>query len=223
MRRQHLTQLIGILVVATALIGLPSAALAVITGSAHDFKANSWSSQEPSYSGEICAACHTPHNASTTVADAPLWDHEVSVSTGFQMYTSTTLDATLVTAPGGISLLCLSCHDGTVALDSFGGVTGTTSMATTADAYFSKDLRNDHPISITYNAALNTADDGVNDPTTTLSGLGLNIDDDMLFGGASDLLECASCHDVHNDDATTVSLLRITNEDSALCLTCHNK
>lgn len=214
MKRLHLMRLIETLAVATALIGLPTVAFAGIESSAHDFSGSGWTT-------EICKACHTPHNSDTVVTDAPLWDHFVSTQTYIPYPAGGTLDAT-VGVPTGISLLCLSCHDGVTALDSFGGVVGTTTMSTTSAANFGLDLSNDHPISFTYNDALAVTDGGLWEPTTTASGLIANIDDDLLFGVGNDQLECASCHDVHNDAGNT-SLLRIDNAGSDLCLTCHNK
>ena len=185
--------------------------VAQITGSAHDFSGQGWNT-----TGEICIVCHTPHNADITVGNVPLWNHELTTAT-FTPYTSNTLDAT-VGQPTGGSKLCLSCHDGTVALDNFGGTTGGTNYIS-GDANIGTDLSDDHPISFTYDAALATADGGLFDPTTTNSGLGGTINADMLFGGQ---LQCASCHDVHNGSGQA-SLLLMSNDASALCLTCHNK
>jgi predicted CXXCH cytochrome family protein len=53
--------------------------------------------------------------------------------------------------------------------------------------------------------------------------LGGTIRDDLLF---ADRMECSSCHDVHNGPAATAvndNLLVITQVQSRLCLTCHNK
>jgi predicted CXXCH cytochrome family protein len=120
--------------------------------------------------------------------------------------------------PDGSSKLCLSCHDGTVALENFGGVTtGTTEI--TGDALMGTDLSNDHPVSFTYNTALATADGELEDPSTGLSGLGGTIDDDMLISGK---MQCSSCHDVHNTAGINYMLLK-SNSASALCLTCHIK
>jgi predicted CXXCH cytochrome family protein len=224
MRRQHLTQLFGALIVAAALVALPTVAFAGIADSAHDLSSQSWSTDEATYTGEICAICHTPHNADSTVSDAPLWNHTTSVQV-FTVYSSSTLNATDVSSPAGVSMLCLSCHDGTVALDSWGTspTTAVNMSDVNTDAMFGDDLSNDHPISFTYNTALATADGGgVFDPSSTASGIVADIDDDMLFGAGNDQMECSSCHDVHND-ATDVALLRKTNDASVLCLTCHNK
>lgn len=182
-----------------------------ITGSEHDFSSENWNS-----SGEICIVCHTPHNADNAVSSAPLWNHQVTSAT-FTLYSSGTLDAT-VGQPDGVSKLCLSCHDGTVAIDNFGGNTNGLQMIGAGEK-LGTDISDDHPISITYDATLATNDGGLYDPTQANSGLGGTIDDDMLISGK---VECASCHDVH-DAAGNSKLLLINNASSALCLTCHNK
>ena len=48
---------------------------------------------------------------------------------------------------------------------------------------------------------------------------GGTIEAEMLFGG---ILECASCHDVHDNQSITY-MLRVDNTGSNLCLTCHAK
>lgn len=195
------------------LLFLAAAALSFgqITGSGHDFSGDTWNA-----TGEICIVCHTPHNADMTVATAPLWNHEVTTVDPYALYSSSTLNA-VVGQPGDESKLCLSCHDGTVALENFGGTSGGTNFVT-GGALVGTDISDDHPISFTYDAALATADGGLHDPTVTNSGLGSTISADMLF---SDRMECASCHDVHDDGFGM--FLRLDNAASALCLTCHDK
>ncbi len=185
-------------------------AMASIAGSAHDFSGQAWSG------GRTCVACHTPHGASS-VSGAPLWNHATTAST-FSTYSSATLDAT-VGQPGTISTLCLSCHDGTVAIDSFGGNTGSTTIAATANV--GVDLSNDHPVGFVYDDALATADGGL----VAVGGDNLAGTSNLLplFAGK---LECATCHDVHNGaTAATVnnSLLYVDTAASALCLECHSK
>jgi predicted CXXCH cytochrome family protein len=184
---------------------------AQITGSAHDFSGQSWNT-----TSEICVVCHTPHNAITTVTNAPLWNHAVTTAT-FTPYSSGTLNA-VVGQPDGSSKLCLSCHDGTVALENFGGVTTGTQTISGA-ALVGTNLSNDHPVSFTYDATLASNDGGLFNPTTTQSGLGGTITNTMLIAGK---MQCSSCHDVHNG-AGIANLLVKTNASSALCLTCHDK
>jgi len=185
---------------------------AQIKGSAHDFSTQAWNAPK-----EICVVCHTPHNANTTVVNAPLWNHAISATATYSMYTSATMNS-LAGQPDGSSKLCLSCHDGTVALENFGGITTGTRLMT-GGSLLGTSLSNDHPISITYDAALATADGGLFNPTTALSGLGGTIAANMLIGGK---MQCSSCHDVHNSGNTAHLLLK-SNAASALCLTCHNK
>jgi len=205
----------GILAILTTFVflGFSTVAFAAITGSPHDFSSGAtWNS-----TGEICVPCHTPHHAMST--EAPLWNHEESVAT-YTMYDNTvssTFDATPETEPDGPSKLCLSCHDGTVGLGNFGPNTGNTDYVT-GTALLDTDLRDDHPVSFTYDDTLATTDGELYDPTTQISGLGGTIAEDMLFAGK---VQCASCHDPH-DNINTNFLLK-SNASSLLCLTCHNK
>ena len=184
-----------------------------IRGSAHDFSGLDSEQQ-------ICIFCHTAHEADTTVSDAPLWNHTNTRKT-FQVYNSPTMEAT-VGQPSGASKLCLSCHDGTVAVDSYGGKIGSIRMGIPL-AVGADELANDHPISFVYDDALAQRDAGVFPPSSQPSGLGGTIDSNMLIANK---MECSSCHDVHNESQTAAvndHLLRITQAQSQLCLTCHNK
>jgi hypothetical protein len=79
---------------------------------------------------EVCVFCHTPHGGRTDVAGggAPLWNRALPPTTAgtasagqFEVYTSPNFDNDLggeSAGPKGVSLACLSCHDGTIALDA---------------------------------------------------------------------------------------------------------
>ena len=130
---------------------------------------------------EICVFCHTPHGADTA-APAPLWNKRLGtpgVPAGGGTYTTydtlqtPSLDGT-VAPVGSISMACLSCHDGTQAMDNIinapgsGGVVadggGNDGRAYTwsgsnvnaagrlsgGAALLGTDLSNDHPIGIQY-------------------------------------------------------------------------
>jgi predicted CXXCH cytochrome family protein len=181
-----------------------------ISGTPHDFSSEPWNP-----TGEICVVCHTPHFAASTGNFDPLWNHQVTSAT-FTVYSSSSLNAT-VGQPDDHSKLCLSCHDGTVAVDNFGTQTGGT-VFVTGNALIGTDLSNDHPVSFVYDATLATDDGGLFDPTITTSGLGGTIDEDMLYTGK---MQCSSCHDVHSNIVSP--FLIKSNGSSALCLTCHNK
>ncbi len=199
------------LILLGSLLAVGSMANAQISGSDHDFSGETWNP-----GAEICAPCHTPHNAATSVAgfSGLLWNHDLTTAT-FQMYTSATLDGAIDAGPGGTSLMCLSCHDGTVGLGDFGGASHATTMG--GSALIGTDLRGEHPISIVYNVA----DIELNPISSGLGG-GAQLISDVLEGGK---VECSSCHDVHNspNEAFGSKLLRGTMAGSALCLDCHNK
>jgi predicted CXXCH cytochrome family protein len=164
---------------------------AAISGSKHDLRT-------PLSINEICITCHAPHNPDP--GDQPLWNHALSSTSGYTMYPTTLSGGSPDTVPNANSLMCMGCHDGVTALDSFGGTTGGTVL--TGSAAIGKDLSDDHPISIT--------------PTAT----DISVPAGQLYGGK---IECGSCHDPHNDATSPVDFLRISNTNSDLCLDCHDK
>ncbi len=183
-------------------------AMAGITGSAHDFSGDSWNT-----TGEICVTCHTPHHA--MAGKKVLWNHELADNSTYANNLETAFGTTWGT-PDGPSLLCLSCHDGTVALDNFGGETsGTNFIDPAGQVGDGTTLDGNHPISIDYNAALVTS--GELFDVSTAESNGVNI-----YGSAPGRIQCGSCHDVHNSQNID-GLLRTSNAASALCMACHNK
>ena len=202
-RRKAIFLGVGALALAATLLTSVSAtrATAGVSGTSHDLSGKGWGSDQ------ICIFCHTPHNAGTA---APLWNHTLTTAT-FTVYSSQTMNA----APGqpdGYSKLCLSCHDGTVAIDSYGTHAGSNNM--TGGEALGTNLTNDHPISFTYDAALATADGGLVTPASTSQV----VPGVPLFGGK---MQCSSCHNAH--DNTKGDFLRLSNSGSALCLKCHVK
>ncbi len=162
---------------------------------------------------DVCVFCHAPHGASAT--DGPLWNHQMSAA-AYTPYSSATLTALNVTIgqPNGSSRLCLSCHDGTVALGLVGSRAGGISMNTAAMPAgldnLGTDLSSDHPVSFTYDAPLATAAGDLVDPGTLPPEVALD---------RNGQLQCTTCHDPHNNQYG--SFLVRDNTGSALCLTCH--
>lgn len=223
---------------------------AVIATGPHDFSAGSaLTNANATINGQTCVFCHTPHGGSTTV---PLWNR-TNPSSAYQMYTSSTMDAAAPTSAqvqSAVSGACLSCHDGSIAIDVLTNVNGTafgpavaftvqaTATATYGNSapgsnniltggipYLGTDLRNDHPITIIYETARAAT------PTEfvmqTASGSKIVVPSAggalPLYGSATATatVECASCHNPHNN--TNLLFLRKSNAGSAICLTCHIK
>jgi len=201
---------------AAALLLVAANASAQIINSDHNFSSAGWNS-----TGEICIVCHAAHNNNNEAGEM-LWNHALSTAT-YTVYSSPTFSQT-AGQPSGASKLCLSCHDGTVSLDSFGGGAnsgaGFINGGVLGGTNFGIDLGNDHPISFPYVVAAGEELHPITKNVTFGDGSTGNIED-MLFG---DQVECSSCHDVHNTKSGNNStLLLITNDNSQLCLTCHEK
>jgi mono/diheme cytochrome c family protein len=262
--------------------------------------------------GQLCVYCHTPHGANTAAA-APLWNRLLPAGALFTTYSALNSQSMTQTVynPGAASLPCLSCHDGSQAVDAIlnmpgsgqysssanpgawipigtyaqgyglspnhlGLDVGLRSNGTVSTAFgagtsclschnpgggsgpggtglagdpadftvflIGRDLRNDHPIGVTYPASTGGST-GWNTPggTKIVSGLTnkyfdengngrMDKEDIRLYdtgNGAS--VECASCHDPHgvpsgaSGSVFFPTFLRKTIDGSGVCLTCHAK
>lgn len=185
---------------------IATVATAGIVGTPHDLSQKSYGSTE------VCIFCHTPHNAQIAIG-APLWNHAQTVAT-FTTYSSSTLNAVIL-QPSGNSKLCLSCHDGSVAVDSYGNNAGNH-MMDPGGAKIGTDLSNDHPISFVYDGALATADGGLKTPISDKF-----VDAASVLPLYNSQMQCASCHSVHSNQ--NGKFLRMVNTGSQLCLSCHVK
>jgi predicted CXXCH cytochrome family protein len=200
--------LVGIALVSMSGIGVVNAQM--ITGK-HDLSANAGSL--PATGGQdLCRFCHTPHNSN---AVAPLWDRNPPDTVTFLLYDSPTMGNTMG-QPTGVSQGCLSCHDGVTAFDSLlsnGLGTSGNDMGTlypTSTANLGATLANDHPVGV------DLLDAGEMELASTVTGAGLR-----LFG-TGDTVECASCHDPHDNTAGWF-MLRLDPGAGTLCETCHTK
>ena len=226
-------------------------AQASITQTLHNLSPNSSTTTTLHATGtqqnaEICQWCHTPHSANTSFAgSAPLWNKE-STGVAGQTFTpyGTTLAGTSVGKPTGSSLACLSCHDGVDAINSivldvdtglnsgtsgsnvaFGTATAGTAVVMPVGATdIGLVLTGVHPVSVAY-----TAGKASLYATTATFGTGGTIAGVLDTTGN---IQCSSCHDPHANigDVTSVGtqtagdyFLRMSNVESALCLTCHGK
>lgn len=200
---------------------------------------------------EVCIFCHTPHGGTM---NTPLWNRALPAASGFTHYTSATLSGYMKgVATRDVkaeSLLCMSCHDGSTAINSIINNSNRTGAAPdnniAAQDHFitiggaigdimdpsgwgtvgvSNNLSDDHPISFSYSESYNHTDNSgkLRDPgAAKTSGL--------RFFGPDNFVECSSCHDPHvnneaatGGDASYTPFLVTPNTGSALCLGCHIK
>jgi predicted CXXCH cytochrome family protein len=209
------------LLVATALWSVQP--LAAIKNTKHDLSAgNSTATVKASTEAQICVFCHVPHNSSTI---APLWNH-TNTSYNYKLTELYGTGSSSMTAtmgqPNGSSLLCLSCHDGTIALGSLvtnGPVTmagGVTTMPVGA-SNFNHDLSNHHPVSFPYTNTSKSKTGNTLAAATSLGSKGTAGTEKVKL--ESGQMQCMSCHDAH--DNTILKFLVKSNDKSALCQTCH--
>jgi predicted CXXCH cytochrome family protein len=223
-----------------------------INGTVHDL---SWS--EDGVDCHYCHAPHNAYTLSPSnfgpgsglgsglqAGDAfdylPLWNHELTANAPFYtMYQSgpgaprqgpKASQSTLTSSdPGGISLLCLGCHDGSVAVNSYGNASQPLASRGSDGRFISPRyvigqdnyLGNHHPIGFNYDVVraqdreIRSADAARLTSTDSVR--------DHLYGDSNSMMECGTCHSVHNTGNGGESLLWRSNRNSELCLTCHDK
>lgn len=173
-----------------------------------------------SLNGGGCNACHVPHQSSAK-GEVLLWAQNLPTTTTFGVYTSPTMNTaaqevganySATNLPAGSKLytvLCLSCHDGLTTT----AVISSTSGAAIANPTNSDGLKNDHPVNLVFNP---TADTGL-EQLSVAQTAGAKF----FAEGTTQTVQCASCHDVHDD--TKGNFLRVANTaaKAGLCTTCH--
>ena len=174
---------------------------------------------------QVCVFCHTPHSSTTGLA-APLWNRALS-STTYTAYLSSSIDASpLPTQPGTGSKMCLSCHDGTLAIGMVSVLNGTSNVAvdmagtqaggeipvgsgttTGFTRHLGIDLSNDHPISFAYDNTLGgpTGTDGELRALPVVSGATTVVDNRTatvkpIYPLSANQMQCTTCHDAHLSD-----------------------
>lgn len=162
----------------------------------------------------VCVFCHTAHTNSTSTP--PLWNKSFPLS-AYATYTSSSLDAlgdqgiTELGQPDDNSKMCLSCHDGTIAIGTVAVLNGLTNQTidlngtsfspvegampasrdnvdtgdnTGYTRRLGVDLRNDHPISVNYTSSLAIRDGELREVDTNQKSV---FDNGRTIGPREDL------------------------------------
>ena len=162
---------------------------------------------------QICIFCHSPHN-NLPLSGQPLWNHNLS-SQNYKVYWSNQVlsytyeESQSWNVDGTSSKLCLSCHDGTVAIGSVNSeieeiamslsecIDGSGKLVATCPGYLGTDLSGGHPISI-------VLDQNLIDARVSNGLSSIRIPNDTYVklypkpgcsGRCS--VQCTSCHDPH--------------------------
>jgi len=165
-----------------------------------------------------CTFCHAPHSGLGGVT--PLWNQTLSQQT-YTPYTSTTYKQKGSTQPilGKSSSLCLSCHDGTVAIGQtavYGKIPVTGSMNN--QDVFGTNLSGSHPFSL----VLPMKDSP--DLVATLATRGVTADPTKAVKLVAGNVECTSCHNPHAQAIDPIAQNFLVRDSSSgqLCLACHD-
>jgi predicted CXXCH cytochrome family protein len=184
-----------------------------VLNSPHNLSASGTGAYHSLLEQRVCIFCHAPHSAQPGTA---LWNHDLPPDTGYVPYNvSSTLKASVSPVPTGASRLCLSCHDGTIALGSFRGSAATDLAALPAGSgsYLSKDLSADHPVSFVYDANLVTQKKNeLASPQQLPAQIRLD---------AAGNLQCTACHDPHDNEFGKFLVMSNNGAGSPLCKACH--
>ncbi len=191
MKRSHKILVTAVLSAASAL-AMNAASASSIANTPHNLGTGNNFTKTPSgntpanhsaNTAEICVFCHTPHGGDNGAA-VPIWNRKLGINgqgasgaglayTRYSSLGTTTFDA--AEAPiGSVSIACLSCHDGTQAIDNVmnlpgsggynfatgsqigsfvgGDTNGTGKLGDPAKIVqnLTTDLSNDHPVSMQY-------------------------------------------------------------------------
>lgn len=166
----------------------------------------------------VCIFCHSSHNTSS---DGPLWNHETTSPAKFKTYSRSTMDSR-PEQPNGATKLCLSCHDGTIAVGAVRGLSKPIPMQNVdpsgtipsmKKSNLGIDLTGTHPVSVKFDPGLAAADNHLRWPP---------FDPENRVGTDADgYVQCTSCHDPHNDSRSDKYPFWNKSTFEEVCVACH--
>ena len=165
----------------------------------------------------VCIFCHSSHNSSL---EGPLWNHETTAPEKFKTYDRVTLQG-YAQQPNGSTKLCLSCHDGTIAVGAvrnlaggipMQGVGGLGEIPAGRKSHLGIDLSGMHPVSIQYSQEQALAKGSLRWPPS---------DPEQEVGPDADgFVQCTSCHDPHGSRSEKIPFWK-KETFSQVCNVCH--
>lgn len=203
-------------------------------------------STKSSPSSEVCVFCHTPNVSGTPPQKPPLWQSSIGTTPVFTIYDDIGRLGQGKASVGSQSIACLSCHDANQARaisktsdDHPFGVPYRGAFKGQSQAFSQQrptGFETENPsIWASKLVALDDFRDvsqGIVENNTvwwvSMTGTARRTRNDLPLyrrveagsGREVPYIECSSCHDPHSNNDL---FLRVPNEGSRLCLTCHIK
>lgn len=192
---------------------------------------------QPGNNSLACLSCHDGQTAMDSIINMPgsgryLKSQETGQSKEFLDAWNTDRGLTASRHHALSQTGCLSCHSPS------GGIPGETATDFTIAA-IGTDLRNDHPVGVTFPSQNGPGTDFKTPEGMQRSARFFDVANTgrmdgneirLYANGENFQVECASCHDPHGvpsgagrESLFFPTFLRASNEGSALCLTCHTK
>ncbi len=166
--------------------------LSGLVGGKHDFSQGGRSGRD------LCLPCHTPHLAAPP---PPQLDRRPVTTQPLRPFQGPGVVLT------GWSLLCLGCHDGITARDVYSSPHAVSITGRSLGLNSGAIPPRSHPVGVSYPANAERYESAV-----SVEAAGLLLPDGRI--------QCTTCHDAHNTHRHR-GMLRIPNDRSRLCLTCH--
>ena len=233
MKLRSIVSLMALVVCMSLTANAARAPKSAVFGSPHDFKTVGEYSPTGGASYTLCNFCHIAHKfgSAPTGPGYLLWNHKLSAVASYGVYTSDSMRSGASDLGGQmtVSNLCLSCHDGTIAVNSwYEGQIDKNFQPIAQDTLFmaqdhtARDLTKQHPVNFTYPDATTAAAIGIQPAadTNSIDGSG-NV---PLFGGK---MQCATCHDPHAGPTVSHLFFRVFPSTPAqtttgsFCVYCH--
>ncbi len=221
--------------------GLSTLVLAGIDGSHHDF-INGVGYIYDANVKQLCIACHVPHasltkSGSWSPSKAILWAQGTTISGVTNWWTSGDFWYTNFSVSGrfaantpafdGSTKRCMSCHDGSLFLNTGAWETDARTFATSAKI---TDLTTVHPVAVEYYNSANELPNEFNSVAVAIGAGKTRLYDangnKIVDSGASAAwVGCGSCHDPHNSVSYSGirKFARPSIINSELCTACHKK
>ena len=218
-------------------------ALATVVSSKHDMRPATLGAYKAvgAATSQVCVFCHHPHRGASTVSTVLLWNISDTANT-YNTYgpTPTSGNGAAGTIGGQTgtntetqyTLLCLGCHDGAGATNSWvqpNAADGTlgSMVAVGGAANLGSTLEDDHPVDFLYTDAYGAGykGSGAGDIKPNTGNFVIGAVTSTSYPLFSTTMQCATCHDVHNGQSPLVQFMRggSTNviANSGICRDCH--